>query len=94
MNYRILSLFIVFLICIVIIILLNTRCELNIFCTHFFYLAGIQKWVWYSCYNVFFVIAMGLIHIKYAYKNSDSLKFGFIINNYFYKYGIPNQYKN
>jgi diguanylate cyclase (GGDEF)-like protein/PAS domain S-box-containing protein len=76
MNYKIISLFSAFLVCVVLAVIMNIRYGIDIVYTHLFYIPIILTGIWYPRYAIFLAAVLGLIHIACDYASSGTFKIG------------------
>jgi len=79
MNYRFFLLFLTFLICLVLSVVVNVIYGIDIVYTHLFYIPIILTGIWYPRYAVFLAATLGLIHIACEYSSAEAFKIGSLL---------------
>ena len=79
MNYRFFLLFLTFLICSVLSVVVNVIYGIDIVYTHLFYIPIILAGIWYPRHAVFLAAALGLIHIACEYASAEAFKIGALL---------------
>jgi diguanylate cyclase (GGDEF)-like protein/PAS domain S-box-containing protein len=71
--------FLSFLICVVLAIVVNVIYGIDIVYTHLFYIPIILTGIWYPRYAIFLAVALGLIHIACDYATIEAFKIGSLL---------------
>ena len=79
MNYRFVTIFSSFLICVVLAVIVNVSYGIDIVYTHLFYIPIILTGIWYPRYAIFLAAALGLIHIACDYATIEAFKIGSLL---------------
>jgi two-component system, sensor histidine kinase and response regulator len=79
MNYKIMTVLLTLLICLVLAVIVNVIYGIDIVYTHLFYIPIIFTGIWYPRAAVFLAAILGLIHIACDYATLDTFKLGSIL---------------
>ena len=79
MNYRFSIVFLSFVICLILAVVVNVIYGIDIVYTHLFYLPIILTGIWYPRYALLLAAALGLIHIACDYATLEGFKVGSLI---------------